>query len=162
MTLPDKADLARYGGKLENAWAISNPKTDLDAGAFNECRSDVAGMTKVVTRAVASFVGHATTPTSPLSGFVHTANWGETAGVKPATTKGGTGIYDLTWPTQITDELGTLRAVNFRRAKGWAEGAVAYHVQCEVLSANVIRARVFDMAGAAVDAAGVTITVEAL
>lgn len=162
MTLPDKADIATYGGILQNYGEVADPSTDLDATAFNDCRADVAGMTNVIQRALVSFLGHATTPADPSTGFVHSAVWGEGALVKPTKAKVSTGRYRFTWPATVTDELGESRSVNFRRARGWAEGATAYHVQCEVTSANVIDVRVFDMAGTPTDAAGVTITVEAV
>lgn len=160
MTLPDKADLAAYGGALVNYQPVADPTTDLDADAFNNCRADVAGMTNVTVRAMVSFVGHGTTPTDPVTGFIHSAVWGESAPVKPAKARFGAGVFDLTWPTTITDALGEEITVNFRRARGFAEGSTAYHVQCEVTAANVVRVRVFDMAGAANDAVGATITVE--
>jgi hypothetical protein len=158
-TLPGTADLAELGGILQNLEDVSDPTTDLDAGADNKNRANTAALTHTATRAICSFVGHGTTPTFP-NGFVHESVWGATLAVRPALSKSGTGVYLLTYLTSVSDELGEQHTLNFRRAKGWAEGSVAYHVQAEIASANVVRVRVFDMAGNPADAVGVTINVE--
>lgn len=160
MTLPEIDDLATFGGELNNYSPVVDPTTDRDAAAMNIALADVAGMTQTCVRAWAAFVGHGATPTDPASN-IHGAVWGNTAPVKPTPARTGSGVYTVTWPSSVTDELGESHTVNLRR--GWAqvEGATAYHAQVS-FSANVATVRVFDMAGAANDAVGATIVVFAV
>lgn len=162
--LPDIDSLATYGGPLANFAPVVDPTTDEDAAWRNLYAMNVAMLGHTAPRALRSFVGHATAPTDPVSGFVHDALWGNSAPVKSTVAKdggAGTGRYTSTWPTTIVDELGVTHTINLRRAHAWAEGSTAYHCQAEISSANVVMVRVTDMAGAAADAAGVTINIVA-
>lgn len=159
MPLPDVDDLAALGGTFQNYASVEDPNTDCDAAFFNKNNANNAAMTQTLPRAICTFVGNATTPTDPPSGFVHAAVWGASAPVKPTPARTGAGVYTLTFPTTVTDELGDSHTVNFRRAHGFAEGSTAYHVQVEVTSANVLTVRVFDAGGTPNDAAGVNLTV---
>lgn len=166
MTLPNIADVDTYGGELQNAGEVEDPTTDQDADAFNEMKADCAGMTHTAPRALFRFLGHATTPADPASGFIHDALWGSTAGVKPSAAKGGTGIYTCTWPTTVTDELGNDVDLNLRVAKAWVEvsGSTRYSAHARVTAANEVEVRVFIDGGAGADtlddAAGLAIVVE--
>lgn len=167
MTLPDRADLDTYGGELKNYGEVEDPETDLGADPFNECRMDVAAMGHTAIRAMRRFLGHATTPAEPSSGFVHDSLWGDDPSVKPSVAKGGTGIYNATWPTDVLDELGTSHTVNLRVAQAWVEvsGSTRYKAHARVTAANVVEVRVFIDGGAGADtlsdAAGLAIVVMA-
>lgn len=161
MTAPDIDSLATYGGAMADYESVQDPTTDLAAAYWNKLAASVAAMTHTAPRAVRRFVGHATTPADPSSGLVHDSQWGSSSGVKPTVTRNGTGDITITWTSSQTDELGVSHTLNLRYAKGYAEGATAYHVQCSCPTANTVSVRIFDMAGAASDAVGATIVVEA-
>lgn len=160
MTAPDIDSIAVYGGVMADYANVEDPTTDLAAAYFNKLSASVAAMTHTAPRAVRRFVGNATTPTDPTSGFVHDSLWGSTSGVNPTIVRNGTGDYTITWATTQTDELGVTHSLNFRYAKGWAEGATAYHVQCSCPTLNTVNVKVFNATGTANDAAGVTLVVE--
>ncbi len=160
-TLPETADVAELGGILQNYGAVEDPTTDLDAGADNKNRANTAAMTHTATRAMRRFVGHATTPTDPLSGFVHDSVWGKAPAVKPTVTRAGTGIYLVTFPLSVQDELGVFHDTNLQVAKAWVEftGTTVYGASARVTAANVVEVRVHT-GGALSDAAGLAIVVE--
>lgn len=145
MTLPDIDALSTYGGALANYSPVVDPTTDEDASARNKYAANVAMMTHTAPRALASFLGHATTPADPASGFVHDAMWGNALGVKPTVVKAGTGIYDMTWPASVNDELGVAHALNLRRALAQVESSdgTFRDAQAKVTSANSVRVYTF-------------------
>lgn len=155
MTLPAIADLNTYGGVREDYAPVEDASTDVGADELNNVFADVAGMTQTACRAWVRFVGHATTPADPSSN-VHGAVWGDDPSVKPTVAKGGTGIYDVTWPTTINDELDVDYTINLR--SGWVsvEGTTLYFYTVTPTGPNTFRVRVFNTGFAANDAAGVT------
>lgn len=156
--LPDIDSLSSYGGALENYAPVEDASTDEDAAWRNLYAMNVAALTQTAPRAMCRFVGNAVTPTDPTSN-VHFAVWGNTLSVKPTVARTGAGVYTITWPTSVTDELDTSHTISL--VTGWAnvEGATLYHAQVTISSSNVATVRVFDSAAAANDAAGVTIAV---
>lgn len=162
MPLPDIDTIATLGGVLTNDSPVVNPTTDLDADADTKSRANVAMMTHTLARAIRRFAGHATTPTDPSSGFVHDATWGNTPALKPPVTKGGTGIFDITWPATVTDELGVAHTTNLRGGWGNVEATGnCYVTSVQVLAPNVLRVRVWQQASSLNDAAGLNVTVYA-
>lgn len=161
MTLPNTATFDTYGVRKSNYAPVEDPSTDEDADDRNEYVNDVASMTHTALRAWYAFVGHGTTPTDATSN-VHDAVWGNDVSVKPTPAHSATGVYTITWPTSINDELDVDYSVNLRHAWANVEGSTLYFVQCTVTAPNVVTVRVFNAAGAADDAVGVTISVLAL
>ena len=157
MTLPAIDSLATVGGAKSNYAPIEDQTTDEDAEHRNIYAADAVAATQTNIRAIYRFIGHGTTPTDAASN-VHYAVWGNDADVKPVVAHSATGVYTVTWDTEVTDELGEEHTVNL--VDGWANvnGATAYHVQV-TCAVNVATVRVFDMAGAANDAVGVTFAV---
>jgi hypothetical protein len=153
--LPDIDTIDSYGGAKVNEAEIADPSTDESADDINVVKMNVAGATQTLDRAWVRFVGHATTPADPASN-VHGAVWGNGPDVKPVVAKGGTGIYDVTWPTVVTDELGVNHNVNLRAAVVGVEGATPYLWTATVTAPNVVRVRIFITTPAASDAVGVT------
>lgn len=121
--LPGVDSIADYGGVFINDGNVEDPQTDESAAFRNLYAANVAALTHTAARAIRSFLGHATTPSDPGSGFVHDAVWDSSNDVKPTVANAGTGIYDLTWPTTITDELLVDHSVNFRRAHAAVESS---------------------------------------
>jgi hypothetical protein len=121
MTLPSKDSLETYGGAMSNYSDPVDPTTDEDAAWRNKYAANVAMMTHTVTRGARSFLGTtggATGIADPSSGFVHDAVWGDSAGVKIVASYVQTGVYELTAPATVSDELGTTHTLNIRRAWG--------------------------------------------
>jgi len=160
LTLPERADLDTYGGVKENVRPIVDRTTEMDADDENQRSIDVAMMTQTSIRAVASFVGTASSPpTAPTSGYVHVAQWGSALLVKPTFARTATGVFTITWPTTVTDELGTVHTLNFQYAlQPSVSGTTAFIATATLTAANVLTVRVFDAAGAASDAVGAVIT----
>lgn len=159
--LPDVDSFSAYGGELANYAPIEDATTDEDASWRNLYAMNVAAMTQTATRAWCAFVGHGTTPTDPASN-VHGAVWGNALGVKPTMARSSTGVFTITYPTSVNDELNESHTVNLKRCWVNVEGATLYHVQATVTSPNVITVYVFNSAGAANDGVGVTFSVFAI
>lgn len=152
MTLPESDSLDTYGGEKNDYGPVVDPTTDRAAADANKAFATVAMGSRMVPRVEVAFLGHATAPT--VSAWE--AVWKGTTTTAPVPAHSATGVYTLTFPSSVNDELIEAHVVNMQRAWGQAEGATAYHVQCSV-SANVVTVRVFDMAGAANDAVGATL-----
>lgn len=159
MTAPDIDTVATYGGALENAWPIEDPNTDQDADGLNECKASTAAMTHTSARCWARFTSDPTTPAFPSTN-PHDSHWGSTLAVRPTLARTGVGVYTLTWPSTVTDELGETHSVNLRWAKASLENQAAV-VCAEATSVVLVTIKLFDMAGAAADYAGKVIFVEA-
>lgn len=171
MTLPDIDSLASYGGALANYSPVVDPETDEDAAHRNRYACNVAMMTQTAPRAICSFVGvTGTTPTDP-GGFVHAALWGGGGGVKPTVSWSSTGIWLVTWPTDVDTDLtnepaakggGDSHSVNLRRAIAQVEIAGTTYVAAtaRVTAANVVEVRGW-LASALDDLNGYVVTVVA-
>jgi hypothetical protein len=159
--LPDVDSLSTYGGAKEDYAPVEDYTTDEAAAHRNLYAANVAAMTHTATRAWVSFVGNASSATDPASN-IHDAVWGNGVSVKTTNARTGTGVWTLTWPTSVTDELGVSHAVNLRRAWASVEGSTPYLVTVTPTSSNVLTVRIFNTSGTANDAAGVTINVFAV
>jgi hypothetical protein len=160
--LPGIDTLDSYGGALSNYAPVEDATTDEDAAHRNLYAMNVAGMTQTAARAVRRFVGHAATPTDPVSGFVHGAVWGSDNALKPTVGIAAT-VYTITWPTEVEDALGETHTVNLRYAKAWVEttGATLYVATARVATANTVEVRVYSDFSTLSAAAGLHIVVEA-
>jgi len=121
MVLPDRDSIDTYGGSLANYADPVDPTTDEDAAWRNKYVANVAMMTHTATRGARSFLGTTggcTGIADPLTGFIHDAVWGDGAGLKIVASYVQTGVYELTAPTQVSDELGVQHSLTIRRA--WA------------------------------------------
>lgn len=120
--LPERDGFGAYGGALSNYSDPVDPTTDEDAAWRNLYAMNVAMMTHTIPRGARSILGTtggATQIADPSSGFVHDNVWGDSSGVKMVGSYVQTGVYFLTAPTAVSDELGVSHNVNIRRA--WAE-----------------------------------------
>ena len=158
MTAPDIDTVADYGGALENYAPVEDPTTDQDADAANEWKASTAAMTHTATRAWVRMVSQAATPTSPSTNL-YDSMWGSDLSVAPTFARTGVGVYTITWPATVTDELGEPHALNIRWGRGSLENQAAV-VCVEPTTVNSVTVRLFDMAGAAADYAGKVILVE--
>lgn len=170
MPLPDISSLASLGGAIANYAPVTDPTTDEDAKYRNRYVTDVAAMGHTAARAWVRFVGvSGSTPADPASN-VHDAVWGSSVGVKPVVTRASTGVWAVTWPTTVSDELTSSDpslgggvthtvSVRFAVAQATAFGGALRHAVAEVTSANVVTVRGFLADGTVSDLSGSTITV---
>lgn len=170
MPLPDISSIDDVGGPKANYAAVTDPTTDEDAADRNRAFCDVVMMGHTAPRGFVRFVAaNGAAPTDPAS-HVHDALWGSAVGVKPAVARTAEGVWTVTLPTTVDDELtaedaalggGETHTVNVRTAiaQATAVAGVLVHAVAEVTSANVITVRGFTAGGVADDIAGSTITV---
>lgn len=162
MTLPSIDTITNYGGALTDyGGSVTDPTTDRPAGSAtsagsNQAYASVAAMTHTAPRCFAKFVGAASAPATPT---VYNSNWHQNTPTAPTMSRTGTGVFRMTWPATVTDELGGTQTINFRFGIASAEGGTFAHPQVSVVSANVLQIDVLDAAGAHTDAVGVIIVV---
>jgi hypothetical protein len=160
MILPSVATLADYGGPKQNDAPVADPVTDEDADERNEYVEDVAGMTNTAIRAWCRFVTvNNANPTDPTN--AHGAVWGSALAVKPTVAWSSEGVWLITWPTTVTDELGTVHTISLRGvATPNVEGTTLYHTNATVSSANTVTVRVWNTSNTLSDAVGATVNVQ--
>lgn len=160
--LPDIPTLADdLGGVLENYAPVEDPVTDLDAGFDNSSRCNIAMMSHTAPRSWARITLAATTGALVL--VAHDAMWGNALAVAPALARTSAGIFTLTYPATVDDELGDEHTVNFRDA--WANHrltSAALFLNVVRTSANVLTLYVRDAAGALTDSVGTNVAVFAI
>jgi hypothetical protein len=159
-----------YGGPMTDYAAVTDPTTDEAARFRNRYVCDGSMMMHTAARAIVSFVAvNGAAPTDPTD-FVHDALWGSTNPVKPVVARTAEGIWTLTYPETVDDELtpedetdggGVTHTTNFRRACAQATtvSGVLKHAVAEITSPNVVTVRGFMADGTADDIAGSTVTV---
>lgn len=116
MALPDKASLSgTYGGPYANSKDVDDPTTDVDAGAGNQFLCDTAMATHTVRRAWVIWTGITyTSGTMVIVPDDHEALWGSGTSVRPLVEQTSAGVYRVTWPTSVNDELAEPHALNVR------------------------------------------------
>jgi hypothetical protein len=171
MPLPDISSLATFGGTMTNYSAVVDPTTDEDAKYRNRYACDVAMMGHTSVRAICRFLAvNGSDPTDSTIGFVHDALWGSLVAVKPTVARTGEGVWTVTWPSTVDDELtaedasiggGVTHSVSIRAAiaQGTAVSGVLKHATAEVTSSTVVTVRGFLADGTADDIAGSVVTV---
>ncbi len=135
MTLPDVDRLvATYGGALSDApMPVFNPLTDRSASGMSAALCSVASLSRVATRAFATlFLG--TTPIVKSVVGLNDSNWGTSTLPVPGYVS--TGIWTLTWPTTVLDQLLQPHALMLRWASAIPTSSA--FVNAEVTSANVV------------------------
>ena len=159
MTLPDADSLSTYGGPYAN-YGIGpvDPTTDLDANLFNKALANVAMMSRMVDRCDVLITTNATGLTATVTSWE--AMWKGVTTTAPTVARSGTGIWTLTWPTAVQDELLVSHTLNLTSAAGAALGATALHVQAQA-SANVLTFYVFTAGGSLTDVSNTSIRLKA-
>lgn len=167
MTLPDIDSLALFGGALNDFAPVTDPTTDRPSGGAtgatsgsNVAYADVAMATWTQMRSWVQFTGAASTGAMVLVN--HASLWGNGPSVAPTLARSGTGVYTITLPSTVQDQLLVSHTVNLRWAKATyvnAAGALM-PADCSV-SANVITIKTYNTSASAHDATGITLNVEA-
>jgi len=160
MPLPDIDALTSLGGTLVNYAPVEDATTDLDAGADNKARNNVAMMTHTVIRAWARFTTAASTGALVL--VAHDALWGNLPGVAPTLARSSAGTFTLTYPTSVNDEITPPNAHTLAFRGGTANvrsAAAAYIASLIPTSANVATVYLRDTTNTLVDAVGTDVDV---
>jgi hypothetical protein len=166
VTLPDVDDLSALGGALNDASPVVDPTTDMPAAAGNVAMADIAAATHTATRAWTRFTlspGAVASATPVL--VSHDSNWGSSPGVAPTFTRTSAGLYTVTWPATVVDQIpngapGFVSSHTLNIRSAWAgvqTGTVAFVTLAQPTSANIVTLRVFNpTTGAAADPAAAT------
>lgn len=114
--LPEKASLsANYGGPFTDGHPVEDPTTDQSADQANQVMCDTAMSTHTATQAWVIFTGITyTSGTMVIIPDDHDALWGSGTDVRPTVEQTAAGIYRVTWPANVDDELGDSHPVNMR------------------------------------------------
>lgn len=159
-----------YGGPKANYSVVTDPTTDEDAAHRNRYVCDVGMMMLTAPRGFVRFVtANGATPSDPVSN-VHAALWGSAVGVKPVVARTGEGVWTVTLPATVGDDLtlegeelggGVTHTVSVRAAIAQASpvAGVLKHAVADVTSANVITVYGYLANGTADDIPGSTVTV---
>lgn len=160
MTFPSKDTIGTYGGVLNDYAAVVDNSTDRPAAGANQAYGSIAAMSHTAPRAFARLVLAASTGALALaSPYAHDSAWGNSAGVQPALARTSAGIFTVTWPATITDEIGNLQTLAFRYASAGIEGNNAGNISAAATSANIVTLWTFTSAGVASDFVGITVNV---
>ncbi len=150
MSLPGIDTLSTYGGKMVNYAPVEDPTTDRDATAANQSYASTAAMTHTAPRAWARITMAATTGAMVL--VAHDAVWGTS--VAPTFAHVSTGVFTITWPVTVTDELGTTQTVSLRTCTVQQETGGAPTLNLADAATNVANLRLFDTSAVATNSAG--------
>ena len=133
MPAPDRDTISTYGGPYNDYSPAIDPTTDASSAGFNPMLSNVAMMLNVAPRAWVRFQPQGSS--TPLL-TSHWAMWGTGSSVAPVIARTTTGIYTVTWPTVVQDQVpqGYLGFVgnhttNLLASMGQTEGATFFMVQ---------------------------------
>lgn len=149
MALPNKLTYANLDGELADYSPVTDPTTDLSAEANNEARADTAAMTRTAVRAWVTLDIATTTITILNTGY--DAVYGNSIAYKPTVDYIDVGVYEVTFPEEITDARNNVQTVNF--SVGWANVAIdqagdTYISTANKQSANVFRVYVMNLSSA--------------
>jgi hypothetical protein len=168
MTAMSVDSLGTLGGALNNYSPVVDATTDLDAGAGNKAMADIAAMTHCCPRAWTRFTPAGTG--APVL-TAHDEMWGAVGLAAPIVARTTTGIYTLTWPSNVQDEIPSgspgytgPQPLNLRMATGNSEGGTTYFdAKPVVTSPNVVTVYIWNGAStpALVDPTGTTFGVVA-
>jgi hypothetical protein len=151
--------LNTYGGALNNASAVVDSTTDLDASQGNKWAAACAGMTHTAFRAwVHMTLNGASAPVL----VAHDAIWGNSLAVAPALAYLSTGVWTITWGATQSDEIPSTAPgytgplpINLRGGSGNVRVvATAYLPHVVPTSANVVQFIMYSTTGALANPVG--------
>lgn len=160
MTLPDQDSLVGAGGALADYSPVIDSSTDRSAAGANTAYANAQMATRTNTRAVVRFNPTGGSPVLAASGEQYNAVWLATTATAPVLAHSSTGVYTITWPATVMDEIpATLptgqatpgynangHSVNFK--SGWwnAElGATTPYLAFVTVAANVITVKIYSV-----------------
>jgi len=121
MSAPNASSIGDYGMPVSDyVVGVTNAATDQPASGGDQQANDTAMMTRTACKALVQFL---TAGASAPTLVAHEAQWG--VGVAPVLARTGVGVYTVTWPASVTDQLGVAQAPNLRFAFPSTSGATA-------------------------------------
>lgn len=157
--LPASSTFDSLGGTIADYSEIVDPTTDLPSSADNESRANVAAMSRTVGRVWFDWTNDGSIAT--IAAFDSVV--GNSSTNHPVYAKQDTGHWRFTFPASVTDTMGNSQAWNFKSAKGSASHNEPIHVQCKVVTPNVIDVFMWLLpAATANDVSAVSIHIEVL
>ena len=158
------SDHTTYGGDLNKANYQSqgpiNPRTDVDAASFTRIAADMEALTRVAPFATVTYTADDTGASNPTVG-----EYNSMAGVAPVGVRNGDGDVTWTWLNSYADPYSVSGTLHIAHAQATLHGAAAGAAVVEILDVNVdtfnevVRVRIFDDAGAAIQDATVTLEI---
>lgn len=152
MTTP--ATIDRYGGHFSDLLPVEDPTTEISADYFVRLSTDASEMTRTTDKIMVRFattVVAAPVAVEPIMGRSH---MGTGSGDLPTISKVGTGLYDITYPTSYTNQIGALENIVFVSSDGDVKSlSTAGSVQTTEVG-PLIHVAVFSASGAASDLGG--------
>lgn len=145
--LPEALSYEEVGGTKSDYAPIVDASTDRAADDVNKVFCSVAEMSRMCPRFWCKVTTTATGPTATIVAWE--AVWkGSTPTVPVLTYTGLTGVWEITLPTSVNDEMGNSHYVNLRAA--WSGGDEVCIVEAEVLegSPNIILFLLREFSGA--------------
>lgn len=151
--------IADYGGPFADALPAEDPTTQLASDFFNRLAEDAAQLTRTAPRAFVKFTAINTVAAVTISAGNARSQWGTSSQYFPSVARTATGLYTITYSASYDDGLAESETVSFFDAEAKLDSLTAVgHGQCTV-AGNVVSVALFDMAGAAADFTGSTVTV---
>lgn len=151
--LPKVASINSYGGPKNDYSSPKDSSTDRSAAGVNPAYGDVAAMTHTAARSWARMTVHSAggTPTLVANDEV----WNNGNNAAPTTARSGAGVFTLTYPTTVVDEIPATspgyigpQAVNFRAGRGSNRGGTTwYQVEVVPTAANVLTVYLWKFSG---------------
>jgi hypothetical protein len=144
MSLPDKSNIANYGGSRTNGTAKVNPRTDVGAEDVNPLINDVGMLSVLGWRVWYAFSWTGTV----IAVTGNDEMWNGTSGyVAPLGARTSAGIYTITYPTTVLDFIGStdpsggiVHTLSLRAAQAHDRnsGTTSYSVSAIPTSGNII------------------------
>lgn len=145
-----------YGGGLFDYSPVVDPTRDRPAAGANAAYTATAEMTLTAVRARATFTVNGAVAPVLVS---HNALWGNSLAVAPVPVRTSAGIYTVTWPTTVQNQItigtpGYTGPLPLNLVSGWANlqvVATAFDLFVVLTSANVATVKCFSVAGSLAD-----------
>jgi|WetSurMetagenome_2_1015567.scaffolds.fasta_scaffold01366_14 hypothetical protein len=130
--------------------ASVDPTTELSASVAKEIAADAAAISHTAIRATLRFLGQTYTSGSQVINVLdYDSVWGSATNVAPTVVQTSVGYYVITWPANVTDELGNSHITNIRFPMApTVHGATAGWAHISSFTLNEIRIFAKTAAGA--------------
>ncbi len=117
--MPNLPDISSAQSLGATSWAdyqpITDPTTEISADILKEIAVNSCAATHTVSRAIVSFqCATYTSGSQSITVIDSDAVWGNLALVLPTVVQTSAGVYVITWPESLHDELGGDHTVNIR------------------------------------------------
>jgi len=166
------AGIADYGGATDKenylAKGVVDPRTDVGAAEIMRLASDLAAMTRVAPFCVINYTADDTGTADPdvnwcvMQTQIDTDGWaaGATPTGFPVLARTGDGVVTITFASSYSDDYSVSGSFTVHAAEGCSNANASLAVDCELTSATVVTASVYNSAaGTAATDKTVTVSV---